>query len=358
MDEGMLRVSLAEIAVEDTPVPIATEVDEGTIPEETSVPERVKVGRTLEDSEALAEGVTLPVPVGRGAERLTEPETVVEGRIPDDTRPDEKSDATLDAMLLISEVGIGRGTDAVGRLEAVIAEERADSALETRLDTTLGRVEPVGTTETTDDRRLESSETTDGRIEGRIPDADGEAVIVAETGAVGFTDPELGMMPVGNPLVSSDTTEERIEGKLTSPELAETPSEVGMAPEGEASLVGVAEAEAISVPSAVVMPIVIPPEGVPLEGTAPVGITPLLGRMPDSTAEVAVGSALPKREDRREPTRPADVVGCTMSDDAGKRPVDATDVGTASELCRSDESRPPVGCTISEAGGRRPVDAT
>lgn len=351
----MLRVSLAEIALEEIPVPIETEVDEGTIPEETSVPERVKVGRVPEDSDALAEGVTLSVPVGR-IDRLTEPESVEEGRIPDDTRPDEKSDAILDAMLLISEVGIGRGTDAVGRLEAVIAEERADSALDTRLEITLGRAEPVGTTGTADDRRLERSETTDGRREGRMPEAEGEGVIVAETGAVGLVDPELGMMPVGSPLVTSETTEERNEGKFTSPELAEAPSEVGMAREAEASLVGVADAEAASVPSAVVMPMVIPPDGMPTEGTTPVGTTPLLGRMPDSTVEVGVGSALPRRDDKREPTRPADDVGRTMSDDAGRRPVDATDVGVASGLW--SEERPPVGVTISDAGGRRPVDAT
>jgi hypothetical protein len=39
----------------------------------------------------------------------------------------------------------------------------------------------------------------------------------------------------------------------------------------------------------------------PLE--APVGTTPLLGTIPDSTAEVGVGSA-PRMDDRREPTRP------------------------------------------------------
>lgn len=215
-------------------------------------------------------------------------------------------------MLLRSEVGIGRGIEAVGRIEA---EARADSALDTRLDTTLGKAVPVGRSETADERRLDNSEMTDGTTDGRMPDAVGDGEIVAETGAVGLADPDVGMTPVGNRLsdgntpVTSETTDERIEGKLTSPELAETPSEVGMAPDGEASLVSVADAAADSVPRAVVIPMMIPLEGRPLEGRTPVGSTPLLGRMPDSRAEVAVASIGPRRDDSKEPTRPADVVG-------------------------------------------------
>lgn len=314
IEDGMLRVSLAEMmALEDTPVPMI--VDEAMKPEETSVPDRVKVGRIPEDADkdALAGGVALSVLVGSGAERLIEPDRVAEGRMPDDRRPEENSDATLDAMLLKSEVGIGRGIDAVGRTEAVIAEERADSALDTRLETTLGRADPVGKSETADERRLDSSEITDGTSEGSIPDAEG--VIVADTGAVGLADPELGMMPVGSRLsdgntpVTSETTDERIEGKFTSPELAETPSEVGIAPEAPLVRVADADAAAESVPMAVVIPIVIPLEARPLEGRAPVGTTPLLGRIPDSTSEVAVGSTLPRRDDSKEPTRPVDEVG-------------------------------------------------
>ena len=317
MDAGMLRDSLGEmVALDDTPVP--TRVDDGTMPEETSVPDSVKVGRTPEeaDREALAEGVTLSVSVGIGAERLTELDTVAEGKTPDDRRPDEKSDAMLDAMLLRSEVGTGRGTDAVGKMEAV---ERADSALDSRLDTILGRAEPVGRSETADDKRLESSEITDGTTDGTMPEADGDAVIVADMGAVGSMDPELGIMPVGNKLPvgkASETTEDRNEGR-SSPELADTPSEVGIAPDSEAWFVGVADAGADSVPSAVVIPMTIPLEGRPLEGRTPVGITPLLGRTPESTAEVGVGSAVPRREESKEPTNPADVVGCTISEEGG-----------------------------------------
>lgn len=168
MDDGMLRDALGEtVALDETPVP--TEVD-GTMPEETSVPESVKEGRIPEeaDNEALVEGVTLSLPVGRG---VTEPETVAEGRIPDEIRPEENSEAMLEAMLLMSEVGMGTGRVPVGRIEA---EVRADSALDTKLEIRLGRAEPVGTTETADDRRLDSSEMIEGATDGKRPEADGE----------------------------------------------------------------------------------------------------------------------------------------------------------------------------------------
>lgn len=311
MDDGMLRDSLG-VTLDDTPVPVG--VEDGRMPEDTSDGEREKVGRIPEEVEALSVGVVLSVPVGTG---VTEPENVAEGIIPDDRRPDEKSEAMLETMLLSSEVGIGRGIEAVGRTEPELS---ADSALDTRLDTMLGRAESVGRSETAEDRRLESSETTDGRTDGRMPDAEGVGVIVAVTGAVGSTAPELGTMPEGR---TSETTEDRNEGR-SNPELAETPSEVGIAPDGETSLVGVADAD--SVPSAVVMPMIIP---LPLVERAPVGTTPLLGRIPDSTAEVGVGSALPRMEDRREPMRPAEELGRTISESGGRTPVDATAVGDA-----------------------------
>ena len=317
IDDGMLRDSLGvTVALDETPVPDA--VPDGRIPEETSEPDRVKVGRSPEeaDTEALAEGVTLPVPVGRGDDRLIEPDTVAEGRMPDDRRPDENSEAMLDAMLLRSEVGMGRGIEAVGKIEAV---ESADSALDTRLDTT---PEAVGRSETADDRRLESSEITDGATDGRIPEADGDGVMEADAGAVGLMAPELGVTPVGR---TSETTDDKNEGRFSpEPELAETPSEVGIAPDGETSPVAVADTDADSVLSAVVMPMMIP---LPLEGRAPVGTTPLLGRMPDSRAEVGVGSGLPRREDKSEPTRPPVLVGWTISEAGGNSPVDATSVG-------------------------------
>lgn len=349
MVNGVLRDSLGEIvALDDTPVP--TEVD-GTIPEETSVPDSVNVGNELEepDTVALSEGDTLSVPVGRGEERLPEPDTVAEGRMPDDRRVDENSDAMLDAMLLRSEVGIGRGTDAVGRIEA---EVRADSALDTRLEMTLGNAEPVGRSETADDKRLDSSEITDGTTDGRIPEADGDSVMVADAGAVGLIEPELGVTPVGS---ASETAEDRSEDR-SSPELVEAPSEVGIAPDGEAPLGRVADAVADSVPSAVVMPMMIPLEGKLLEAS-PVGTTPLLGRIPDSTAEVGVGAAVLRRDDKKDSITPADDVGCTMSEDAGRSPVEASCVGSG----RSDEMRSPaedVGCTMLEDAGSRPVGAT
>jgi hypothetical protein len=180
----------------------------------------------------------------------------------------------------------------------------------------------VGRSETADDSRLESSEITDGTTDGRMPEADGDGVMEADAGAVGLMAPELGVTPVGR---TSETTDDRNEGRFSpEPELVDTPSEVGIAPDGETSLVGVADADADSVLSAVVMPMMIP---LPLEGRAPVGTTPLLGRIPDSRAEVGVGSELPRREDKSEPTRPPVLVGLTISEAGGRSPVDATSVG-------------------------------
>lgn len=288
IEVGMLRVSLGEmVALDETAVP--TEV-EGTMPEDTSDPERVKEGRIPEetDREALAEGVTLSVPVGRG---VIEPETVAEGRMPEEIRPDEKSEAMLEAMLLMSDVGMGTGRVPVGKIEA---EVRADSALDTKLEITLGRAEPVGTAETADDRRLDSSEMIDGATDGNRPEADGEGVTEAETGAVGLAEPELGRTPVG---ATSETNDDKSEDRSIRAELVGVPSEVGIAPDAPLVMVADAVGDADSVPSAVVMPMMMPP----LE--APVGTTPLLGMMPDSTAEVGVGSA-PRMDDRRDPTRP------------------------------------------------------
>jgi hypothetical protein len=301
------------------------------------------------------------VPVGRG---VIEPETVAEGRMPDETRSDEKAEAILEAMLLMSEVGMGTGSVPVGRIEA---EVRADSALDTKLEITLGRAEPVGTAETAEDKRLDSSEMIDGATDGKRPEADGEGVIDAETGAVGLAEPELGSTPVG---ATSETNEDRSEDRSTRAELVGVPSEVGIAPDAPLVIVADAVGDADSVPSAVVMPMMMPP----LE--APVGTTPLLGTIPDSMAEVGVGSA-PRMDDRREPTRPPveaawDVgvasalwtgeerppVGSTIWEPEGMTPVDATwEVGVASGLWSSEERRPPVGWMISEAGGIDPVEA-
>lgn len=117
-------------------------------------------------------------------------------------------------------------------------------------------------------------------------------MIEAETGAVGLAEPELGVTPVG---ATSETNEDRREDRSTSGELVGVPSEVGIAP--EAPLVMTAGAEVDSVPSAVVIPMMIPPV------EEPVGTTPLLGRTPDSTAEVGVGSA-PRTDDKRDPITP------------------------------------------------------
>lgn len=288
IEVGTLRVSLGEmVALDETAVP--TEV-EGTMPEDTSDPDRVKEGKTPEetDREALAEGVTFSVPVGRG---VIEPETVAEGRMPEEIRPDEKSETMLEAMLLMSDVGMGTGRVPVGKIEA---EVRADSALDIKLEITLGRADPVGTAETAEDKRLDSSEMIDGATDGNRPEADGEGVTEAEAGVVGLAEPELGRTPVG---ATSDTSEDKSEDRSTRAELVGVPSEVGIAPDAPLVIVADAVGDADSVPSAVVMPMMMPPLEVP------VGTTPLLGMMPGSIPEVGVGSA-PRIDDKREPTRP------------------------------------------------------
>lgn len=222
----------------------------GVKPEETSV--LVSVGVSLGIGRvrlAVSEGVgTLPDPVGRRPEeavgstpdgmRLEEPvgktpdgrrlEMPV-GSTPDGSRPDETSDAMLDARLLAG----GRGADAV-----------PVGSSETKLDTMLGRTDPG-----TPDNRLETSETNEETRGGRTPD--GAAVGEGEIGAVGPAVPE------GRTPETSETSEDKTEGRLRSPEDA-TASEVGIAPELNTGL------EALStgapVPRAVVIPTTIPPE--------------------------------------------------------------------------------------------------
>lgn len=130
------------------------------------------------------------------------------------------------------------GADAVGK--RVPTPDRM-------LERTVGRA--VGaTSETAEDRMLGSSGTSDETAGGRTPDKDGEGVT---TGAVGPRSVPDGVMPL-----TSETTDDRIDGKLSRPELAGEPSEVGMASEVTSGAVGVGTAS--PVPSAVVIPTTIP----------------------------------------------------------------------------------------------------
>jgi hypothetical protein len=259
-EAGMLRDPLDETAkLDDTPVPTEVpedSVDDGIKPDDAAVPvERVKIGRALDD----ADNVELCVAVGVGAEMLPLAETDCEGKRPEDCRLEENSEATLDIMLLNCDVGRGSGIEAVGKAEFVTAEERAELALDARLDTMLGSADPdSGRSESADERRLERSEMAVEARGGRMPEAEGEAVIVG-CAAVGLATPELGTMPDGSALsegstpVTSDTTEDRIEDRLRRPELSEDPSEVGIAPDADGVVVG-------AVPKAVVMPTTMPLE--------------------------------------------------------------------------------------------------
>jgi hypothetical protein len=272
---------------DDTPVP----EPEGTTPEEISLAAG-GVMPMLNDCDSVAltaggvvpEGATLRVSLGISGVTLkdtagvgTEPDGV--GTRPDGVgtrpdgvgtrpdgvgtmRPDDSSDAMLDARLLAT--GRGMGAVALGRSE-------------NKLDMMLGTTDP-GRAGTAEERRLETSDTSEETRGGRIPDGVGAADGVL--GAVGPAEPG-GRIPV-----TSDTREDRIEGKLSGPELGNTASDVGIAPELRIGLAGVGN-EA-PVPSAVVMPTTIPAEdgriergsGIDGEARPGVGSKTLLGKTP------------------------------------------------------------------------------
>lgn len=104
------------------------------------------------------------------------------------------------------------------------------------------------TSETTEDRMLGRSGTSVERIGGRIPDKEGVGVT---TGAVGPRSVPEGKMPF-----TSETTEDKIGGRLSRPELAGNSSEVGIGAEVTIGAVGVGRRS--PVPSAVVSPTTIP----------------------------------------------------------------------------------------------------
>jgi hypothetical protein len=385
-EAGMLKDPLDEaVALEDRPdeaaVPVENRPDEVAVPvedrpDEAAVPvDRVNVGRMPDD----ADSVELPVAVGVAetlplAEALPLADADSEGTIPDDCRLEEKSDKMLEAMLLSSEVGNGSGIEAVGRGELVAAEERADSALDTRLDTMLGRADPdKGRSDTADESRLERSEITVEARGGRIPEAVGEGVI--EAGAVGLAAPELGRTPDGSwepdgsTPVTSETTDDRIEDRLMRPELAEDPSEVGMAPDADAV------AEAVDpVPKAVVMPTTIPlDEGVGLsrsEESRP----PTRPALADEVGRTIV-SGMPPVDPATPPVDPGTMKGPSMDEGAfdgateetaeavaeavgetitlGRVPVGTTcDEAVWVGSLRSDESRPPTRPALADEVGR------
>lgn len=294
----------------------------------------------------LAEGVALGVGLATGGVMLmlavsdgvgTTPE---DGTSDDTTTPEEESNPEDGRTPEDGRVGgkllTGTGADAVGR---------KDSTLDKRLDSTVGRADG-GTSETAEDRMLGRSETKDETAGGRIPIAVAEGV-----GAVGPRSELDGETP-GN----SDTIDESIEGN---------PSDVGMASE-----IAVGVGITSPVPSAVVIPTMIPEVGSDAKGACSeestaslVGRTTLLGAAPVepiSGGGVGVGSKVPSRDDNRPPNRPEDEVGCkTLSGRPpvvpgtmkGPRKLEASGVDGASE-----ETGTGVGVTIDS--GIPPVDAT
>jgi hypothetical protein len=145
------------------------------------------------------------------------------------------------------------------------------------LDTAVGTAD-AGRSETADDRELGSSDSSEERAGGRMPDA------LAEGTGVGAVDPTP--LPEGRTPGNSDTTDDRIPGTSSMSELEAADSEVGIAPELRSGDVGVPVGPAESpVPRAVVIPITIPVVGrsdcsLERETTALVGRTTLPGTPP------------------------------------------------------------------------------
>jgi hypothetical protein len=239
------------IGAEDAPDPEAPEgKTDGTIPDEVSL--ALAAGGVKTDEAALGDTERVSLGIGRLVGTLADTEGVetapdgvgsrpeAVGRTPEGTRPEESSDAMLEAMPLAA--GREAGTVALGNSEA-------------KLDTMLGMTD-TGTSGTTEDKRLVTSESNEETSGGKIPDGaaegatEGAGVGDGETGAVGPAEPE------GKTPVTSETTEDKSDGRLRGSE-GKTASDVGIAPELNA---GVGLTIGAPVPSAVVIPTTIPPE--------------------------------------------------------------------------------------------------
>jgi hypothetical protein len=240
----------------ETPVPV---------PAEGEMPEGVGMSESLIPDGVIPDGVGTSVSLGVGIPTLrlavsdgagTEPEGSVnpseaEGKMPEGvgtisvsdgstplgvgTTPEEISDRMLETTLSAG----GRGTPPVGV-----------GSSDNKLDTMLGTIEP-GTSGTADAKMLETSETSDETIGGRMPEGSGAGVGVGAAGSVGPAEPE------GSTPGSSESTEDRM-GVRSSGLEGNTVSDVGITPELRMGSTGVGEGA--PVPSAVVMPTTMPPE--------------------------------------------------------------------------------------------------
>lgn len=284
-EAGMLAEELPGcVGVGETPLPTepdGTALALGVIPEGSTDAEGVTLGV-----------IPLRVSLGIGAEGLMLAEGV--GTAPDPEPDGRTPEVMLDKMPETMLLAGGRETG---------AEADGKGVSEIRLDTMLGTTDE-GKSETAEESKLETSETNEDTRGGSTPD--GVGVGDGVVGAVGPAEPEGGRTPE-----TSDTKEDRIDGRSSRPELADAASEVGIAPELARVMEGVGVAP---VPNAVVIPTTIPPEdgwtdttGSLLGETTPlVGETMLLGRTPvePTCCGLGVGSGSLTSEDRRPPTKP------------------------------------------------------
>lgn len=263
------------VGPEETPDPVGT--PDGEMPD--------TVGLSLTEGTVTPElvGIT-SVSLGIGGVIPTLGVTVGVGTSPDAVGtpvgkiPEENSDTILWIMLLAG----GRGADPVA------------VGVSNRLVKMLGKTDAAGSGMIVG-RRLDTSEIKEDTAGGTIPDGSGTGE--GETGAVG---PAVGPAePVGDTPATSDTNDDRIDGRLRGSE-GRTASEVGMAPVGDAP-----------VPNAVVMPTTIPPEDAAIGAGllagitgAGVGCTGSLGRTPVEPTWVGVGSGSLRRVESKPPTKP------------------------------------------------------
>lgn len=321
-EAGMLVGSIdvgTTVGPEETPDPVG--IPEGKMPDRVGLSLIGETG-TPEDA-ALGVGMTsVSLGIGGVTPTLTDSDGV--GTTPVGTPvgkiPEENSEAKLCRMLVAG--GSGADPVAVG-----------DS---NRLVKMLGRTDAAGSGMIVG-KRLDTSEIKEDTAGGTIPDGSGTGE--DETGAVGPAEPG------GSTPVTSETNEDRIDGRLSGSE-GSTASDVGMAPEGDAP-----------VPNAVVIPTTIPPEdgctrkGAGLDWTGVgVGCTGSLGRTPvEPTCWVGVGSGSPRRVERRPPRKPCEGVGET-TEEGMPPPVEPGTMKGPRKLDATGEDGSGVGSGVTTAG--------
>lgn len=375
-DAGTLEESADSVRVEVGETPVPTDPEGGKIPELVGLgvgvtPDGVGVAVPLTTGGVMPEAVSLRVSLGIGGRTLrvsdgvgTVPEglgTPEEGTTPDGVATPEDG-STPEGVGTPED---GSTPEGVGRTLAEISERMLEKTLltggsgtgkdpvgvgssESKLDTMLGTTDP-GASGTAEDKRLDTSETSEEMSGGMTPV--GVGVADGVIGAVGPALPD-GRTPETTP-ETSDTREDRIDGRSSGPE-GEATSEVGMAPDAPELSTGLAEGA--PVPSAVVMPTTMPPEedwtiNGSLDGDSGLGVgdTMMLGKIP---VDPMTGS----RTDERTPSRgPCDGVGW-ITDEGTPAPVEPATIPVEPETMKGPWMDDTVSFGVSDGSGDGTTD--